>query len=157
MNETLREQLYGATVRMRSRPEPIATLLMPSWRVPLVPLMIAACRSRRAQREQLVVLNWALRDPLVYEALRATLARETVAVPPSVRYEPALIRATNIAHGLGLLGREGDWLTSTPAADALVKKLADLDVYVSERELLDGLPRALPLSTARSILQGTVS
>jgi hypothetical protein len=157
VTETLRDEFYRATVRMRRRPEPVSTLLMPSWRVPLVPLMIAACRGRRAQREQLVVLNWALRDQTAYAALQAILAKEPVTVLASVRYEPALVRAANIAHGLGLLTRDGEWLASTAAGDELVEKLTELGVYTRERELLAGLARKLPHGAAKSILQGAGS
>ena len=157
MSESLRDELYSSQVSMRSRPESVPTLLLPSWRVPLVPLIIAACRRERAKREQLVVLNWALRDSVAHRALVAMLEGKSRQWPASIRYEPALVRATNIAHGLGLLERDGDWLSLTGAGRELVATVESSGAYATERRLLDALPRPLALKAAQSLLAGETS
>jgi hypothetical protein len=154
VSETLRDELYGSAVRLRPRPESVPTLLQPSWRVPLVPLMIATCRTARAKREQLVVLNWALRNPAAHAAVIAALAGERLRQPASIRYEPALVRAANIAHGLGLLERDGDWLALTSAGSELAATIQRSGAYARQRALLDALPRPLTLNAAQSLLAG---
>jgi hypothetical protein len=124
--------------------------------VPIVPLLIASCRQGRAKREQLVVLNWAIRDPNTYAALTAWLGGEAVDQPASVRYEPALVRATNIAHGLSLIERESGWMTLTSTGLALVDQIEESESYVRERELLKALPKPIPFNAAEALLRGVL-
>ena len=154
MRDQLRREFYGSKVNVRDRPRLVPSLLVPAWRVPLVTLMVARCRSARAKREQLVVLNWALRDPATHAALTARLAGKHTAMPPAVRYEPALVRATNIAHGLGLLARENEWLTLSDDGRALTEQIEETGAYERERALLGDIGRALPLNAAQEILMG---
>lgn len=154
MSEQLRHEFYASKVRIGDRPRLVPSLLMPVWRVPLVALMVARCRTARAKREQLVVLNWALRDPVTHAALTAQLAGKHATQPPAVRYEPALVRAINIAHGLSLLDRQDEWLTLTDAGRALTEQLAEAGAYERERTLLTDIGRPLPLNAAQAILTG---
>ena len=154
MREQLRREFYGSKVSVGDRPRLVPSLLVPAWRVPLVALMVARCRTARAKREQLVVLNWALRDPVTHAALTARLAGKRTSKPPSVRYEPALVRAINIAHGLGLLTRESEWLTLSDDGRALTEQIAETGVYERERALLGDIGRPLPLNAAQEILMG---
>jgi hypothetical protein len=154
MSTSLREEFYSAKVGLSSRPASIPTLLLTSWRVPVVVLLIAACRQRRAKREQLVVLNWAVRDEAAFAALKGLLEKQDRTSLAPVRYEPALVRATNIAHGLGLLVEEGGWLQLTPDADILLSEIAEVGAYALEREVLGRLPAAVSLSAAQAMLKG---
>ena len=117
-------------------------------------LIVAACRQTRAKREQLVVLNWALRDANAHAALVAELAGERPPRPVWVRYEPAMVRAANIANGLGLLVRKGDWVELTSAGKHLVEVTRQEGLYEVEHGLLDALPRQLPLNVAERVLSG---
>lgn len=154
MTTSFREALYESPVGLRSRPASVPTLLLTSWRVPVVVLLVSACRQQRAKREQLVVLNWAVRDLETFEALEAWLANQTPKESVSIRYEPALVRATNIAHGLGLLTETGGWLELTPDALRLISEIEESDAYSDERRLLDRLPKKVPLSAAQALLAG---
>lgn len=154
MSEQLRHEFYASKVRIGDRPRLVPSLLVPVWRVPLVVLMVAQCRTARAKREQLVVLNWALRDPVTHAALTAQLAGKRAAQPPAVRYEPALVRAINIAHGLGLLDRQNEWLTLSDAGRSLAKQIAEAGAYERERTLLADIGRPLPLNAAQATLMG---
>ena len=156
MTPDLRQELYEATVGLQQRPASVPLLLRTSWRVPIVPLLIGGCRQSRAKREQLVVLNWAIRDPRTYAALSAWLGGETVGQPTSVRYEPALVRATNIAHGLGLIARESGWMTLTSKALELVDQIEESESYMHERGLLDALPKPIPFNAAEALLGGAL-
>lgn len=156
MTPSLREALYESSVSLRSRPASVPTLLLTSWRVPVVVLLVAACRQQRAKREQLIVLNWAVRDAATFAALEGWLGNQAPEESASVRYEPALVRATNIAHGLGLLTETGEWLELTPAAQDLIAEIEESDAYSDERRLLDQLPKKVSLSAARALLAGGV-
>lgn len=154
MNEALHAQLYGTAVRLTRRPVSVPALLRTRWRVPVVVLIVAACRQQRAKREQIVVLNWALRDAETRNALVSQLSPHQTSRPVWVRYEPALVRATNIAHGLGLLRQVDEWLEITEAGEMLIESVDRQGLYAQERELLGELPRPLPLSVAQRILSG---
>ena len=154
MTSSLRQELYESLVGLRSRPASVPTLLLTSWRVPVVALLVAACRQQRAKREQLIVLNWAIRDPKTFIALEGWLANQESKDGVLVRYEPALVRATNIAHGLGLLTDKDGWLELTPAASGLISEIEESDAYADERRLLDQLPKKVSLTAARALLAG---
>ncbi len=139
---------------MRSRPIVLEPLLRTSWRVPIIGLLVASCRQRRAKREQFVVLNWALRDSATHDALVVALSGEKVSRHPAIRYEPALVRAVNIAHGAGLLGRDGDWMTLTASGEALIQEIEKDDLYRGERAALDAMPKPLSFSLAQALLAG---
>lgn len=154
MTDAQRTELYGADVRLTQQPAAVPVLLRTQWRVPLVVFIVGACRQGRAKREQIVVLNWALRDPETHAAVVAELSRDQPSRPAWVRYEPAMVRATNIAHGLGLLERIGEWLALTAAGEDLRAAIAEDGRYTHERALLEALPRPLPLNVAQRLLQG---
>lgn len=154
MTDALRTELYGTRVRLTEQPAAVPVLLRTAWRVPLVVLIVGACRQSKAQREQIIVLNWALRSAETHSAVIAALLRDQPSRPAWVRYEPAMVRATNIAHGLGLLERIGEWLTLTAAGDDLSESIAEVELYTHERALLRALPRPLPLNVAQRLLQG---
>jgi len=122
--------------------------------VPVVALLVAACRQQRAKREQLVVLNWAIRDPDTFAALEGWLANQEPKGGVLVRYEPALVRATNIAHGLGLLADNGGWLELTPTAFDLIAEIEESGAYAHERLLLGRLPKKISFAAARTLLAG---
>lgn len=157
MTTSLRRELYESSVGLGPRPASVPTLLLTSWRVPVVLLLIKACRQEKAKREQLVVLNWSLRDSATHEAVREWLMKEPLREAPAVRYEPALVRATNIAHGLGLLHEVSGWLELTKQGSELLSEIEELDAYASERQLLEQLPKPLSHSAAKALLGGGVA
>lgn len=154
MSDELRAELYGSTVELSDRPASLPALLRTRWRVPLVVVIVGACRQRRGKREQIVVLNWALRDAETHAALATELSGGMPMRPVWIRYEPALVRATNIAHGLGLLRPKDQWLELTTSGAQLVEVIENEGLYSRERELLDALPRPLPFNIAERLLRG---
>lgn len=126
----------------------------PVWRVPVTALLVQACRSQKARREQLIVLNWAVRSERCADALAAYLDGQAAGRDVGVRYEPALVRAVNIAAGTGVLDVDGKWLRLSDAGVALVAEVAARGLYEHERHMLSRLPKSLSLSAAERLLQG---
>jgi hypothetical protein len=149
-----RDLLYGAEMTVTDRPASLAAIHRPAWRVPVTALLVDACRGKKAKREQLIVLNWAVRSEECAGALAALLAGQAAAHDVGVRYEPALVRAVNIAVGTGVLAADGDYVNLTDAGRALIDEVADQDLYDHERRMLALLPRALPVGTAVELLRG---
>ena len=88
----------------------------------MVILLISHCRREQATHEQLHVLNWAVRSSDSAESLALFLSG---LIPPEqavVRYDPALDRATGLAHGFGLIV----WISRYWALTA-IKQLAGVN------------------------------
>lgn len=149
-----RSVLYDAQVTVTDRPASLTAVLRPAWRVPVCALLVQACRGQRAKREQLIVLNWAVRSEQCAGALATYLAGEATAHDVGVRYEPALVRAVNIAVGTGVLVVDGDYVRVTDAGKALLAEVAAGDLYDAERRMLAMLPKALPVGAAEELLKG---
>lgn len=151
---SIRDELYSASFSLREEPRSLPATLRTQWRVPLVPFLVAACRSQKAKREQLIVLNWVARSPATAAAIGEVLdgTRRTEDAP--VRYEPALVRAVNIARALDLVGGDGETLTVTEQGHHLRDIVIEAGLYERERTWLASLSRGLPHRTAVEILRG---
>jgi hypothetical protein len=149
-----RSALYDAQVTVTDRPASLGAVHRPAWRVPVCALLVQACRGHKAKREQLIVLNWAVRSAECAEALVAYLAGEAAAREVGVRYEPALVRAVNIAVGTGVLTVDGDYVRVTGAGEALLAEVAAGDLYDHERRMLAMLRKGLPVGAAEDLLRG---
>jgi hypothetical protein len=137
----------------RNRPISAPPDLRPVWRVPVVLLLVRACRGDRATHEQLQVLNWAIRSGVGAETLRGYLAGE---IPPEqaiVRFDPALDRAVALARGLGFI----DWATRfwvlTSVGREAVKQVDEAGVLDRERSLLAELPKPLTQAAVGRLLK----
>jgi hypothetical protein len=150
-----RDLLYRSSVSVTDRPASLAAVLRPSWRVPVTALLVGGCRSNRARREQLVVLNWAVRSASSAAALTRFMRGEAESRDVGIRYEPALVRAVNIAVGAGLLTAvESDWIELSDAGRELVEQIREQGLYEHERETLSALPKPLPFNAAQQLLRG---
>lgn len=150
-----RELLYGSRFEVSSRPSSLTALLRPTWRVPVTTCLVKACRSQRARREQLLVLNWAVRSRPTVDRLAQYMRGEADARDVGVRYEPALVRAVNIAVGTGLLiAAENDWIELSDAGSELYDQICQQGLFADERAALGSLPRPLPFGTAEQLLRG---
>lgn len=146
--------LYESQVCVTDRPSSLAAVYRPSWRVPVTALLVDACRGDRARREQLIVLNWAIRSERSAAALASFMIGQSTSHDVGVRYEPALVRAVNIAIGVGMLTSTGEWVTLTPAGRALLDSVSEHGLYADERATLAALPKALPFNAAQDLLRG---
>jgi hypothetical protein len=119
------------------RPVPVPAEYRPTWRTPMVVLMVGACHGKRASWHQLHVLNWASRsieNQAAFERLRSGEARLEDAV---VRYDPSLDRAIDLALFSGVLERRsGEALGLTARGSVALSQLQGLDVLVSEKDFL---------------------
>jgi hypothetical protein len=150
---TDRSLLYDRPFTFGERPSALAAHLRPQWRVPLVPLLLTACRQQRARWEQLVVVNWSLRSPEALEQLREHLAGPRTGARVEVRYEPSLVRAVNLARGLGLVEvGPAKWIRMTDSGRELVEEIARAEIFSTEREAINSLPKPLSQDGALSML-----
>lgn len=150
-----RDLLYGSQFEVGSQPSSLAAFLRPSWRVPVTTLLVNACRGQRARREQLLVLNWAVRSSTTVDELVRYMRGEADPRDVGVRYEPALVRAINIAVGTGLLSvAENDWIELSAAGSELFDQICEQGLFAQEREALGRLPKPLPFGTAEQLLRG---
>jgi hypothetical protein len=150
-----RDTLYASSVTVTQRPASLSAVLRPSWRVPVTALLVDACRGKRARREQLVVLNWAVRSQDSAAALVRFMRNEGSVHDVGIRYEPALVRAVNIAVGAGLLtAATNDWIELSDAGRALLEQITEHSLYVHERETLAALPKPMPFNMAEQLLRG---
>jgi len=150
-----RDLLYSTEVTLTERPVSLSAVLRPSWRVPVTVLLVDACRSKRARREQLVVLNWAVRSAGATMALVQYVQGNGHPHDVGVRYEPALVRAVNLAVGAGLLTRaDNAWVEVSSQGRKLLDLIREHGLYERERECLGMLDKPLPFSTAENLLRG---
>lgn len=140
--------------RFRRRPTSVPPDIRPEWRIPLLLLMVRRCRGQTATREQVHVLNSAVLSAGSLRALLAALDGRLAPRSPALQFEPAFDRAIDRAVGLGLLttnirGR----LELTDLGRSVVDRVdADRNLFTSERELLESLPRSISQSAIRNAL-----
>jgi hypothetical protein len=125
----------------RDRPSPLAGDMRASWRLPVVLMLVRACRGQRATHGQLHVLSWALRSAEGAVALDRFLGGKLRPQEAVVRFEPALDRAIALAHGLGLLSRSGGryWALEEKGLGLLARVESDESILARERETLAAL------------------
>lgn len=138
----------------RDRPSSAPSDLRPVWRVPVVLLLVSRCRGAKATHEQLHVLSWAVRSSDSAESLAAFL---NGLIPPEravVRHDPALERATGIAHGFGLIEWKTRYWQLSPAGRELLNAVeADDGLLAREKGLLDVLPKPLTQAAVETLLR----
>jgi hypothetical protein len=151
------EQLDQALARpfvFNDRPTPAPSDLRPVWRVPVVLLLVRACRAQQATHEQLHVLNWAVRSAPRVEALAAVIGGQLAPDQAVVRFEPALDRAVALAHGFELLRWRTRFWTLTPRAhEALHEIDEETDLLSAEKQALASLPKPLTQTAVETVLR----
>ena len=143
-----------AGMTFERRPTSVPPDIRPEWRVPLLLLMVRHCRSQRASREQLHVLNSAILSDTTRRALVAALSGRLAPFVPLVQFEPALDRALDRCLGLGLLSLNNQGRFVLTDLGQSVAGVLDLDsgLFVRERELLEALPKQLSQSAIQHVL-----
>lgn len=123
------------------------------WRVPLVLLVVNACRGHQATRMQIHVLGWALLRADMRDAIGHIFSTDE---PDRslLRFDPALSRAVDMAVGSGFL-RESDTgvLTLTPEGRAIIERIGAEDGPLAvEKQALARLPRRFTQTDAARLL-----
>jgi hypothetical protein len=137
----------------RERPSPTAGDLRPVWRVPVVLLLVRACRGEHATHEQLHVLSWAVRSAESADTLASFLAGTVRPDQAVVRFEPALDRAAAVARGFGLLRWKGRYWTLTSLGRQALREVDDRRATLtSEKALLARLPSPLSQAAVQRLL-----
>lgn len=137
----------------RDRPAATSAGSRPIWRIPIVVLLVRACRQQRATHRQLHVLNWALRSTTGAQQLNSFLGGKIDANSAIVRFDPSLDRAVALAHGLGYLSWDRPAWKLSPSGQELARELDDSDILERERGLLAGLPKPLTQSAVDRLLK----
>lgn len=137
------------------RPEPLAAALRPTWRVPLLLLLVEKGHGGGTSWKALHVLSWALRHPRHREMLlelRQGFDRPDRAL---VRIEPALDRAIDLAVALGYLdaARQRRSFRLTRAGREALNAIKASDVFTEERSYLSALRGKVTQSEVEQLLE----
>jgi hypothetical protein len=124
----------------RERPSAASADLRSVWRLPVVVLMVGACRQKRATPKQLHVLNWGLRSSEGHGLLAGFI-------------EGSLDRAVALARGFGLLDWRGRYWELTELGWQTLETLAaEEGTLVAEKEALASLPGPLSQAAVERLL-----
>jgi hypothetical protein len=147
------DTLLDQPFTFRERPSSVPSDLRPVWRVPVVILLVQACRGSRATPEQLHVLNWAVRSTDSAATLSAYLAGELGPSDAVVRFEPALDRAVALARGYRFLRWNTRYWVLTADGRAVARLVESHESLLQrERTLLATLPRPLTQAAVEALL-----
>ncbi len=136
------------------RPAPVPADLRAEWRVPLLLLIVKSCWGSRAPLHQVQALAWAA----IFEENRRDFMRvfrgESDPVALLIRYDPAVIRAINLAVGLGLLAwLSSNRLTLTEEGQATLDRVLAKDgLFTDERAFLAGFGGRIPMNRINQML-----
>jgi hypothetical protein len=147
------DALFDRPFVFRERPTPASADLRAVWRLPVVLLLVGACRSQRATPKQLHVLNWALRSSEGHGALKGFIEGSVRPDQAVVRFEPALDRAVALARGFGLLDWHGRYWSLTERGRGTLKLLGEEEGTLrAEKEALASLPGPLSQAAVERLL-----
>lgn len=139
------------------RPEPVLGDLRPRWKVALVLLALFYCGrgpSRSVSLGKLKVLSWSSRNTESQMALRRFIDRTPYIDDILLRHEPALVRALNIAAGLGFITRNGESLTLTDAGLTLATAVAqDRELLIAEKQFFSSVDKSLTEKLVKTITE----
>jgi len=131
------DQIFDRPFVFRDQPVPTNADSRAIWRLPVLLLLVRACRGGKATPEQLHVLNWAVRSAENAGTLKAFLGGQIRPDDAVVRFEPALERAVALARGFGLLTWEGRYWKLTRRGEDLLGVIDDAeDTLRAEKEML---------------------
>lgn len=141
-------------VRVTGRPEPVPMELRRAWRVAALVLLLAGSRSKRASREKVLLLSYALTNPATQDGLIDVLSGKVSPFFLQVRVDPALGRAVDFAIGLGLMERAGKSLQLTESGIRLADAVSsDESVLIQEKAFLQRVRRLATEGRVREVLR----
>jgi len=128
------------------QPTPVVSRLRRANRVALLLLIVEKCRQERATILQLHTLDTALVDAKVRDVLRSG---EAGFLPEaSIRLDPALTRAVDLAVGFGLVEWvNGDRLQLTNSGRAALARIRSADLFAEERGVLSSIPGKVSMAS----------
>lgn len=136
------------------RPAPLPARLRPARRTALVLLYLNKCRGQRATQLQLHALDTAVEDAAAREALSGHL--RGLGIDPIIRYDPALLRAVDLAVGFGYARWErGDRLLLTDIGRDALDALLSQDVLSAEKAALAAIPGRLTQTAVSRVTERT--
>lgn len=146
--------VLDAPFEFSRQPSPVAPLLRPERRVPLLLLLVAKSHGAGASWKGLQVLSWAIRDARHAELFAALQADRDIPDRPVVRFEPALDRAADLAIGLGLLELKASRVIRlTEKGHRVVAQLQASDVFGVEQARLRRIPGKVTQTQVERILE----
>ena len=142
--DSLLREAFDTEYTLRAASRPVPAEFRPQWRIPVLLMILAKCRGRKASWQQLHVMNWAVRSENTRHAFAALLAGELRPDRVLVRYEPTLTRVVDLATGLGYAEWEnGRLLALTEKGRAAAEVVASTEALAAERAFLDLIPNAI--------------
>lgn len=138
----------------RERPTSTSGDHRPVWRLPLLLLLVRACRGQKATHEQLHVLNWAVRSTDRSRILSDFLCGKVRPEEAVVRFEPALDRAVALARGFELLTwQQRYWEIGERGEQVLTAVDQEDEVLKAEKGALASLPQPLSQAAVQRLLR----
>jgi hypothetical protein len=147
--------LINRPFKFEARPTPIPGDLRPDWRVALILLILAHSRRNTASLEKLNVIGFAARSAPNRQSLLAVAKGELSTKGILIRFEPALMRALDLAIGEGLvqLVRKNRYQL-TEKGEKLSSKIASTQhVFEAEKDFIRGICRYMTEMNVQSILR----
>ena len=140
-----REAIRGTTFSFTSRPDPMSGDLRMSWGIAILLLSLLYSHGKRGSFQKLQFLAHSVRLREGREDVRSMLRGNLRTSDISVRVEPWLNRAVNLAHGLGLVNvTRGKSAILTEKGREVAEAInANKDIFVEERTFLAEVARKL--------------
>lgn len=142
-------------VRISSRPESIPVDLRKAWRIAVIILILSYCRSKRARREKLLLLNHALQNPSTHKDLIEIFEGSKSPFFLQIRVDPAFARALDFAIGLGLLQQTNpSSVTLSNSGNAMADAInSDSSIFFAEKQFLAQVAKFATEARVQSILE----
>ena len=154
VTQTRLGELLDTEFEFNDRPTPVPADIRAEWRVPLLLLIVKSCWGGRAPLHQVQALAWAA----IFEENRPDFIRayrgESDPAALLIRYDPAVIRAINLAVGLGLLSwHSRNRLTLTGEGETTLDRVLTNDgVLADERAFLADFGGRIPMNRINQML-----
>lgn len=134
--------------------DPIPASLRPQRRLALLLLLVDKCRSGKASWRALHLLSWSVQSADRVALVRALRSGEDLPDRPVIRFEPALDRTIDLAHGLGLVrkNRNGTYELTEVGVQSLTEINA-APVLDSEKAALSELGRSFSAAEVVRLLE----
>ena len=148
------QALSGQTITFRRQAIDVRADLRPRWMVSAVVLILAICgRTGRASRQKVHALAWSLLSERTRHDFTAVLDGSDSPDSLSVRFDPTVNRAIDLAIGLGLARKhEGDRIELTELGVALAASLRESRILVTEATFLGAARRRVSEANIENVL-----
>ena len=146
MNLKLPESI-GVQFTFNRRPEPVPGEFRPRWKIAVILLSLRLCgrgSTFKASIGKLKILSWASRNSASQLALFRFLDNHPQPDDVLLRHEPVLVRALNLAAGMGLVSRSGDIISLTEMGASLADSIkSDSELLIDEKRFFSAVAKRL--------------